>query len=65
MGGSAGYGGYVYRAEAVTYVTAHGLAGQPLDWFDVPSGIPTAVAGEATRSRLRCRDRCGILDLRW
>ena len=40
MSGSGGDAGYDYQADAIAYVAAHGLAGQPLNWFDGFSDVP-------------------------
>ena len=46
MSGSGGDRGYDYQADGYAYVVAHGLSGQPLNWFDDPADIPAAVLME-------------------
>lgn len=40
MSGSGADTGYDYQADATTYVAAHGLAGQPLPWFEDSHDVP-------------------------
>ena len=40
VNGSGGDTGYDYQANAIAYVAAHALAGQPLGWFDGQHDIP-------------------------
>jgi hypothetical protein len=46
MSGSGGDRGYDYQADGYTYVSAHGLAGQPLSWFDDKTDVPVAILME-------------------
>jgi hypothetical protein len=48
MSGSGGDVGYDYQADAIAYVAAHGLAGQPLTWFDGFNDIPAAWLAETS-----------------
>jgi hypothetical protein len=40
MSGSGADTGYDYQADATAYVAAHGLAGQPLAWFEEGHDVP-------------------------
>jgi hypothetical protein len=40
VSGSGGDRGYDYQADTIAYIAAHGLAGQPLGWFDGINDIP-------------------------
>jgi hypothetical protein len=40
MSGSGADTGYDYQADATAYVAAHGLAGQPLPWFEGGPDVP-------------------------
>lgn len=46
MSGSGGDRGYDYQADAYAYILAHGLAGQPMGWFDDIQDIPCRFAME-------------------
>ncbi len=48
MTGIGGDVGYDYQADAIAYVAAHGLAGQPLTWFDGFNDIPAAWLAETS-----------------
>ncbi len=42
VSGSGGDTGYDYQANAIAYVSAHALAGQPLAWFENPHDVPAS-----------------------
>ena len=46
MSGSGGDTGYDYQANATAYVAAHGLAGQPLPWFEGRNDVPATWSSE-------------------
>jgi hypothetical protein len=46
MSGSGGDTGYDYQANATAYVAAHGLAGQPLPWFESRNDVPATWSSE-------------------
>jgi hypothetical protein len=48
MSGSGGDLGYDYQADAIAYIAAHGLAGQPLTWFDGFNDMPAAWLAETS-----------------
>lgn len=45
-GGSGGAGGYRFQALACAYVSAHALAGHPLNWIGTMDAVPLAVWAE-------------------
>lgn len=46
MSGSGGARGYDYQADGYAYVAAHGLAGQPLNWFENCTDVPDVILME-------------------
>jgi hypothetical protein len=46
VSGSGGDTGYDYQADAVAYIAAHALCGQPLPWFEDHSDIPVSWSAE-------------------
>lgn len=46
VSGSGGDTGYDFQADAIAYVAAHALSGQPLSWFDDHKDIPSAWLAE-------------------
>ena len=46
MSGSGADIGFDYQADAIAYISAHGLSGQPLSWFDDHSDVPISWLAE-------------------
>lgn len=47
MSGSGGDSGYDYQAACTAFVATSLLAGQPLDWFDDSTDVPSAIEAES------------------
>jgi hypothetical protein len=48
MSGSGGDAGYDFQADVIAFIAAHGLAGQPLVWFDHFNDVPAAWLAETS-----------------
>lgn len=46
MSGSGGDTGYDYQADAIAYIAAHAITGQPLSWFTGKRDIPLSWSSE-------------------